>query len=116
MHVFKALTAAPSVSQTPNTARWYKHILSYNAEHSSLPGTSTAGEVFVGAAGAVPAKAAAADDDDEVDLFGSDEEEEDEETKKKKEEVLAQYHAKKAAKPKTVAKVSCIILSNTGFD
>ena len=50
------------------------------------------------------------EDDDDVDLFGSDEEDED--TKREKEEkrqkALAEYNAKKAAKPKAAAKVSCM--------
>ena len=44
------------------------------------------------------------DDDDEVDLFGSDDEE-DEEAERIKAERVAAYNVKKAAKPKTIAKV-----------
>ena len=83
-------------------ARWYKHIESWGSEHVSLPGSSTAGEVFVG--GAAAKKAAEDDDDDDVDLFGSDDEEDAEAERIKAERVKA-YEAKKAAKPKTVAKV-----------
>ncbi|KAI0049025.1 hypothetical protein FA95DRAFT_1557290 [Auriscalpium vulgare] len=100
VHVFKTLSSAPS---TPSAARWYAHIKSYEAEFGSLPGSSTAGEAF--AAGAAPAKEAAADDDDdEVDLFGSDDEEEDAEAERVKAERVAAYAAKKANKPKTIAK------------
>ena len=44
------------------------------------------------------------EDDDEVDLFGSDDEE-DAEAERIKAERVAAYNAKKAAKPKTIAKV-----------
>ncbi len=44
------------------------------------------------------------DDDDEVDLFGSDEEE-DAAAEALKAERVAAYNAKKAQKPKTIAKV-----------
>merc|ERR1711971_1318490 len=61
--------------------------------------------------GGKSAKAAptpAADDDDDVDLFGSDEEEDDEEKKRITEERLAAYHAKKAKKPKVIAKTNVL--------
>ncbi|KAH9851293.1 elongation factor 1 beta/delta chain [Lenzites betulinus] len=101
--VFKAIASAPSASANPNVARWYTHIQSYTAEFESLPGSSQAGEAFLG--GAAPAAAAAKEeeDDDEVDLFGSDDEE-DAEAERVKAERVAAYTAKKAAKPKTVAK------------
>ena len=86
-----------------NVNRWYKHIKSYEAEFASLSGSSSAGEAFLGgAAAAAPAE----DDDDEVDLFGSDDEE-DAEAERIKAERVAAYNAKKAAKPKPVAKVRC---------
>ena len=107
VHVFKILGSAPSGNEYPNVARWYKHIASYSAEHGTLPGSSTAGEAFVTSGTAVKsaaaAPAAADDDDDEVDLFGSDEE--DEEAERIKAERVKAYEAKKAAKPKTIAKV-----------
>ena len=110
VHVFKALSAAPSATEAPNVARWYKHIQSYTAEFGGLPGTSTAGEVFFGAA-AAPAKAD--EEDEEVDLFGeSDEEEEDADTKAKKQQILDEYNKKKAAKPKAAAKVRFITRSS----
>lgn len=100
MVVFKAISAAPAAATYPNVARWYTHIKSYTAEFDALPGSSTAGEAFLGAAGE-----AAAEDDDDVDLFGSDDEEEDAEAERVKAERVAAYQAKKANKPKTVAKV-----------
>lgn len=112
MYVFKALGSAPSASEHPNAARWYTHIQSWSPEHDTLPGSSTAGEAFTGAASTASAAGAAApekpadDDDDEVDLFGSDDEEDDAEAERIKAERVAAYNAKKAGKPKTVAKVS----------
>ncbi|TBU31005.1 hypothetical protein BD311DRAFT_753641 [Dichomitus squalens] len=101
--VFKAISSAPNASANPHVARWYNHIKSYEAEFGSLSGSSSAGEAFLGgAAAATPAKAEE-DDDDEVDLFGSDDEE-DAEAERIKAERVAAYNAKKAAKPKTVAK------------
>ena len=103
MHVFKAISAAPDASAYPAVARWYSHIKSYTSEFDSLSGSSKAGEAFLG--GAAPAKEeAAAEDDDEVDLFGSDDEE-DAEAERIKAERVAAYNAKKANKPKTIAKV-----------
>ncbi|KAG6833396.1 translation elongation factor EF-1 beta subunit (eEF1B) [Tephrocybe sp. NHM501043] len=100
VHVFKAVGSAPDAAKSPNVARWYKHIQSYAAEHATLPGSSTAGEAFLGgAAEAAPA----ADDDDEVDLFGSDDEE-DAEAERIKAERVAAYNAKKAGKTKPAAK------------
>merc|ERR1712021_65462 len=59
--------------------------------------------------GAAAPAAAAADDDDDVDLFGSSDEEESEEKKRITEERLAAYHAKKANKPKVIAKTSVLL-------
>ncbi|KAF7307871.1 hypothetical protein MKEN_01147600 [Mycena kentingensis (nom. inval.)] len=97
--VFKAISSAPT---SPHVARWYSHIKSYESEFATLPGSSTAGEAFLGASDA-PAAAAAAEDDDDVDLFGSDDEE-DAEAERIKAERVAAYTAKKANKPKVVAK------------
>jgi elongation factor 1-beta len=105
VHVFKAISSAPDASAYPHAARWYTHIKSYAAEHGSLAGSSTAGEVFTGGAGSTPAAAAdAAEDDDDVDLFGDDDEE-DAEAERVKAERVAAYNLKKSAKPKTIAKV-----------
>ncbi|KAF9484158.1 hypothetical protein BDN70DRAFT_872857 [Pholiota conissans] len=97
--VFKAISAAPDAAANPHVARWYNHIKSYAAEHASLPGSSTAGEAFIGGASA----AAAEEEEEEIDLFGSDDEE-DAEAERIKAERVAAYNAKKANKPKTVAK------------
>ncbi|KAJ7153441.1 hypothetical protein C8R43DRAFT_1001931 [Mycena crocata] len=99
--VFKAISSAPSAESSPHVARWYTHIKSYASEHASLPGSSTAGEAFLGASSAAPA--APADDDDEVDLFGSDDDD-DAEAERIKAERVAEYTKKKAGKPKTIAK------------
>lgn len=102
MHVFSELTASPDPATAPHTTRWYKHVQSYASDFSNLPGTSKAGEALTAAA---PAPApAAAEEDDEVDLFGSDDEV-DEEAERIKAERVAAYAAKKANKPKTIAKV-----------
>jgi elongation factor 1-beta len=98
VHLFKLLSEVPS---SPHAARWYNHIKSYTAEFDSLPGSSKAGEAFVGGSEAAPATAA--EDDDDVDLFGSDDED-DAEAERIKAERVAAYNAKKANKPKTIAK------------
>lgn len=98
--MFKAISSAPAVASHPHVTRWYTHIKSYAAEHGALPGSSTAGAAFIGGETAP----AAAEEDEEVDLFGSDEEE-DAEAERIKAERVAAYNAKKANKPKTVAKV-----------
>jgi len=89
----------------PNVARWYKHIKSYEAEFSTLSGSSSAGAVFTGEAAPAPAPAEKEEEagDDDIDLFGSDEEV-DAEAEKLKAERVAAYNAKKANKPKTIAK------------
>ncbi|KAH7911288.1 hypothetical protein BJ138DRAFT_1101182 [Hygrophoropsis aurantiaca] len=100
VHVYKLITATDAAH--PHTTRWYNHIKSYTAEFDSLPGSSTAGQAFVGSA-AAPAAEVAAEDDDEIDLFGEDEED-DAEAERIKAERVAAYNAKKANKPKTIAK------------
>ncbi|KAJ3828703.1 elongation factor 1 beta/delta chain [Lentinula raphanica] len=101
VHVFQALSSAPD-SSFVNVTRWYKHIASYATEHASLSGSSKAGEAFIGSAAAAAAPAEA-EEDDEIDLFGEDDEE-DAEAERIKAERVAAYNAKKANKPKTVAK------------
>ena len=101
VHVFKTLSGPPDAAAVPHAARWYRHIQSYESEFGSLPGSSKAGEALT--ASAAP-PAAAEEDEDEVDLFGSDEEE-DAEAERIKAERVAEYAAKKANKPKTIAKV-----------
>merc|ERR1712128_258020 len=78
-------------------------VLSLEARVGSLEGGK------VGAEPAAAPAAAAEDDDDDVDLFGSDDEEESEEKKRITEERLAAYHAKKANKPKVIAKTSVLL-------
>ncbi|KAI0772340.1 elongation factor 1 beta/delta chain [Trametes elegans] len=100
--VFKAISSAPDASANPHVSRWYNHIKSYSSEFDSLSGSSKAGEAFLG--GAAPAaEEKKEEDDDEVDLFGSDDED-DAEAERIKAERVAAYNAKKAAKPKTIAK------------
>lgn len=105
--VYKSLPSAPPSATHPHAARWYRHIASYEAEHPSLPGDSTKSASdyvpILKAAGASAAPAAEEEDDD-VDLFGSDDEEDDAEAERVKQERLAAYAAKKATKPKTIAK------------
>ena len=108
--VFKAIESAPDSSANPHVARWYTHIKSYSAEHGSLPGSSTAGEAYLLSSTATPAPP---DEDEDVNLFGSDEEE-DAEAEKVKAQRVAEYNAKKANKPKTVAKV-CGIYNSISF-
>ncbi|KAF9993940.1 Translation elongation factor 1 beta [Entomortierella chlamydospora] len=93
--VFNALPEGPNEAAYPHAARWYKHI----AEVKGL--SAKAGS-------AAPAAAAAEDDDEDVDLFGSDDEV-DEEAEKIKQQRLAEYAAKKALKPKTIAKSMCTL-------
>ncbi|GAA95175.1 uncharacterized protein L969DRAFT_96393 [Mixia osmundae IAM 14324] len=106
--VYKELKSAPDATQYPHAARWYKHLTSYAAEHGSLPGDASKPYHEYGPATAstskAPAAAAAAADEDDIDLFGSDDEEVDEAAEKLKQERLAAYAAKKANKPKTIAK------------
>jgi elongation factor 1-beta len=101
VHVYKALSGPPDATAAPHAARWYRHIQSYETEFRSLPGSSKAGEALTAS---TSAPSAAAEDDDDVDLFGSDDEE-DAEAERIKAERVAEYAAKKANKPKTIAKV-----------
>lgn len=108
---FKALNAFPNSAKYPNAYRWYKHIVSYEPEFSSLPGDPSKAYTTYGpeksevATNPKDAPAAIdADDDEEVDLFGSDDEEEDAEAIRRKEENLAAYKKKKEGKTKAAAK------------
>ncbi|KAF9095464.1 hypothetical protein BGX27_001284 [Mortierella sp. AM989] len=94
--VFNALTEGPNEAAFPHAARWYKHI----AEVKGLAAKAGA---------SAPAAAAADEDDEDVDLFGSDDDEVDEEAEKVKQQRLAEYAAKKANKPKTIAKSMCTL-------
>ncbi|THH19175.1 hypothetical protein EW146_g1950 [Bondarzewia mesenterica] len=95
VHVFKALSGVPDAAKSPHAFRWYNHIKSYSSEFDSLAGSSNAGEAFT--------VAAAPAEEEEVDLFGSDEED-DAEAERVKAQRVAAYNAKKANKPKTIAK------------
>ncbi|GAA5950083.1 hypothetical protein JCM21900_004589 [Sporobolomyces salmonicolor] len=104
--VYKALPSAPAAATYPHSARWYKHIESYSAEHETLAGDASKPYTAYGpstSAAAAPA-AAAEEEDDDIDLFGSDDDEVDEEAEKLKQQRLAEYAAKRANKPKTIAK------------
>jgi elongation factor 1-beta len=107
VHVFKALGSAPQASSNPHVSRWYSHIKSYEAEFGSLAGSSTAGEAFSASAGSTASAAPVAEEEEEIDLFGEDEEE-DAEAERIKAERVAAYQAKKANKPKTIAKVCSV--------
>ncbi|KAF9306179.1 Translation elongation factor 1 beta [Mortierella antarctica] len=97
VEAFTALPSGPNEAAFPHAARWYKHI-------AAVMGLSAK------AGSSAPAPAAAAEEDDEdVDLFGSDDEEVDEEAEKIKQQRLAEYAAKKANKPKTIAKSMCTL-------
>jgi len=98
--VFKAISSAPGSSANPHVARWYTHIKSYAKEHDSLPGSSTAGEAFVGNI----AGGSTAEEEEEIDLFASDEEE-DAEAERIKAQRVEEYNKKKAGKVKPAAKV-----------
>jgi len=105
-HAFKAISSAPSATEYPHVARWYSHIKSWESEFANLAGSSTAAEAYLGGEDAPAAAAApAAEEEEEIDLFGSDDEEEDAEAERLKAERVAAYNVKKAAKPKTIAKV-----------
>ncbi|KAI8088033.1 uncharacterized protein B0P05DRAFT_635245 [Gilbertella persicaria] len=82
--VAKALGSAPA-AEFANVNKWYSEVKPAEA--------------------AAPT-AAAAEDEDDIDLFGSDDEEVDEEAEKIKAQRVAEYNAKKANKPKTIAKTT----------
>ncbi|KAG2237717.1 hypothetical protein INT48_009655 [Thamnidium elegans] len=91
--VFAALTEGPSAEAYPHLARWYAHIAAVQG-------------LIAKDAAAAPAAAAVEEDEDDIDLFGSDDEEVDEEAEKLKAQRVAEYNAKKANKPKTIAKTT----------
>lgn len=122
--VYKALEGSAPSSQYPHAARWYRHITSYSVDFDTLSGDKSgksADDLIPALASTSKAPAAAAapaaDDDDDVDLFGSDDEEEDAEAEKLKQQRLAEYAAKKANKPKTIAKVrfACVAGPSRGL-
>ncbi|KAI7870719.1 hypothetical protein BDF14DRAFT_1979204 [Spinellus fusiger] len=97
--VFDALTEGPCPTAYPHVARWYNHIAIVKGY------TIKAAVEGAVAAAASEATIAAEEDEDDIDLFGSDEEV-DEEAEKIKAQRLAEYQAKKANKPKTIAKTT----------
>lgn len=105
---FKAFSAAPDAAKYPHVARWYKHIASYEAEFSTLPGDASKGFTAYGPESVdlpVNPKDKPEDDDEDEDLFGSDSEEEDAAVVEERNKRLEEYKAKKAAKgPKPAAK------------
>ncbi|KAJ3033752.1 Elongation factor 1-beta [Rhizophlyctis rosea] len=107
--VFEAVSTKPTADQ-PHALRWYNHIAAI-ANQTTFPGEKKEAHHYGPAAPA----AAAEEDEDDIDLFGSDDEEVDEEAEKLKQQRLAEYHAKKAAKPKAIAK-SMIILDVKPWD
>lgn len=119
--VYESLKGAkPDVTKYPHSARWYKHIAHHANDHPTFPGEKKEAKSYLPAAGAAAAVGAGAgavgasaaadkgkaaeEDEDDIDLFGSDDEEVDEEAEKLKQQRLAEYAAKKANKPKTIAK------------
>merc|ERR1712241_256500 len=106
--VFDAAKKALAKDKFPHAARWYAHILSFEASgRKQFPKSQKSPESYLGGAGG--AAAAADDDDDDVDLFGSDDEEEDADAAKVREERLAAYAAKKSKKPALIAKTSVLL-------
>ncbi|KAJ5204336.1 Elongation factor 1-beta [Penicillium cinerascens] len=104
---FKAFSAAPDAAKYPHVARWYKHIASYEAEFSTLPGdASKAFTTYGPESHELPSNPKdKPEEDDEEDLFGSDSEEEDTAAVEERNKRLEEYKAKKAAKgPKPAAK------------
>lgn len=100
---FKAFSGAPDAEKYPNVARWYKHIASYEAEFSTLPGDASKAYTAYGPEASETSPQDKPEDDDDMSLFGSDEEE-DPEVVKEREARLAEYKKKKESKPKTIAK------------
>ncbi|CCD27069.1 translation elongation factor 1 subunit beta NDAI_0J01770 [Naumovozyma dairenensis CBS 421] len=86
----------------PEFSRWFNHIAAKADEFESFP-----------AATATPA--AEEEDDEDVDLFGSDDEA-DEEAEKLKAQRIADYNARKAAKPAKPAAKSIITLDVKPWD
>ncbi|KAI8838786.1 hypothetical protein CcCBS67573_g06424 [Chytriomyces confervae] len=133
--VFEALKAPIAAAKYPHVSRWYNHISAHGGKSAKFPGVKKAASAYgpvAAARAASPARAPAAraaspakkapaaaaakkDDDEDFDLFGSDDEEEDAEKAALVEARLKEYHAKKAAKPKTIAK-SMVILDVKPWD
>lgn len=106
---YKALTTAPCAEKYVHLARWYKHIASFEAEFATLPGDASKAHTEYGPEPAAEVEAVAEEkkeeavEEEEEDLFGSDEEEDPAETARRS-QALADYRAKKEAKPKPISK------------
>ncbi|CAE7222082.1 unnamed protein product [Rhizoctonia solani] len=100
--VLNSVGSAPDKTTYPHAARWYAHIKSYEPEWTALPGDKAASEKLFGGAGASAPAAKEEEEDEDIDLFGEDED--DEEAERVKAERVAEYNARKANKPKTIAK------------
>lgn len=103
---YKALNAAPDATKYPHVARWYKHIASYESEFPTLPGDASKAFTAYGPESTeLPSNPKdKPEEDEDEDLFGSDSEEEDAAVVAERNKRLEEYKAKKAAKPKPVAK------------
>lgn len=97
--IYKAVKDAPDANKYPYAARWYKNIHSQHANFETLPGDKSTDISKYG-----PETVAAAEEEDDVDLFGSDDEDDDAEKAALTAKRLEEYKAKKANKPKTIAK------------
>ncbi|XP_013390669.1 elongation factor 1-beta [Lingula anatina] len=104
--VFSALSGPPSADLC-HALRWYNHIKSFGKATASFPGQKKDVSAY-GPAGGASAADDDDDDDDDIDLFGSDEED-DAAAAELKEKRLAEYAAKKAAKPGPIAKSSIVL-------
>ncbi|KAI1299273.1 Elongation factor 1-beta [Halotydeus destructor] len=108
--LFEGFSKAP-VSKWPHVLRWYNQISSYSGdERKKFPGVKKSLADFGVSSGGKAAASAPAgdDDDDDIDLFGDDDEE-DAEAEAAKAERVAAYAAKKATKPKLIAKSNVIL-------
>ncbi|KAL5496180.1 hypothetical protein EMCRGX_G012418 [Ephydatia muelleri] len=105
--VFNAISERPAKFQ--NALRWYNQIASYSEEERlAFPGVQKPlDQCDSGVANTTVKKAAA--DDDNFDLFGSEDEEESKEQERLKQQRLAEYAAKKSAKPALIPKSNIIL-------
>jgi elongation factor 1-beta len=92
-----AKNSLQKLSSFQHVLRWAVHLTAINK--TNLP----------------KAKAPVKEEEEDIDLFGSDDEEEDAEAEKLKAQRLAEYNARKAAKPKPAAK-SMVILDVKPWD
>jgi elongation factor 1-beta len=82
------LSAAPDSTTYPHTARWYRHIASYSAEHSSLPqGDKPSRRLHLH----LCARRQGGDDED-IDLFGEDDGKDDQEVERLKAARVTEYN------------------------